>query len=154
MATRSQKRRDDGAHEPNLAERSRQRREDGARESRDQAARSQKRREDGAHENIELRDTRRKAKPAGGVEEIDLEIELRNLCYGSGVAFLPAGVGESDRQREQRHGRMRLLARRTGRAPNWRDNVSLGERASAIGVTLKEPSRGKEAAITRANKNL
>ena len=39
---------------------------------------------------------RREAKPADGAEGIDSEIEMRNLCYGSGVAFLPAGVGESD----------------------------------------------------------
>ena len=77
---------------------------------------------------------------------------MRNLCYGSGVAYLPARDGESQWLLNQRHDRMRLLARRTGRAPNWREDVSLEDRASALGITLKEPSPGKEAAIMRANK--
>ena len=47
---------------------------------------------------------------------------------------------------------MRLLARRTGRGPNWRDECPLEDRAAAFGVTLKEAARGKESADMRANR--
>ena len=152
VASRSGKRREDGTHEPNVSVRSGKRRAEGTHESRDQAARSQKRRETGVHENMELRDMRRKASPTDGVEEIDAEVEMQNLCYGSGVAYIPSVVGESEWARDQRHDRMRLLARRTGRGPNWRDDAPLEDRASALGITLKEPLRGKEASTMRANR--
>ena len=54
--------------------------------------------------------------------------------------------------RDRRHDRMRLLARRTGREPDWRDKCPLEERAIAVGVKLKEPENGKEASNARANK--
>ena len=74
------------------------------------------------------------------------------LCYGSGVAYIPGEQWETSKMRDQRHGRMRLLARRTGREPDWRDECPLEERAIAVGVKLKEPANGKEASNTRANK--
>ena len=46
---------------------------------------------------------------------------------------------------------MRLLARRTGRGPDWRDKCPLEERAAAVGVKLKLPPNGKEVANIRAN---
>ena len=47
---------------------------------------------------------------------------------------------------------MRLLARRTGRNPDWRDKCPLEERAAAVGVELKLQPNGKEVANIRANK--
>ena len=50
---------------------------------------------------------------------------------------------------------MRLLARRTGREPDWRDKCPLEDRATAVGVKLEVPAQGKEASDMRAgNKNV
>ena len=95
---------------------------------------------------------RQRAPPPPWAEEGDTEIELRKLCYGSGVAYIPGEQWESSRICEQRHERMRLHARRTGREPDWRDKCPLEERVIAVGVKLKEPANGKEASNMRANK--
>ena len=95
---------------------------------------------------------RQRAPPPPWAEEGDTEIELRKLCYGSGVAYITGEPGEPCRTREQRHDRTRLLVRRTGREPGWRDKCPLGARAVEVGVNLKEPAHGKEEANMRANK--
>ena len=151
LAARSQKRRADGTHEPDLAARPQSRRADGTHEPKI-AARPQKRREGGTHENAGARDMRRQPPPLPGSEEGDKEIELRMLCYGSGVAYIPAGKWESNTICEKRHERVRLLVRRTGREPDWRDKCPLEERAIAVGVMLKDPANGRDAANTRANR--
>ena len=140
LAARSQKRRADGTRESRAeAARPQKRRADGTHESREEEARPQKRRADGTHEsrdvaarpkqrhvgethgNLGSRDMRRQAPPSPGYQESDTELEVSKLFYGSGVAYIPGGSGEPYRERGRRRNRMRLLSRRTGGGPNWRD---------------------------------
>ena len=89
--------------------------------------------------------------PRGG-QEGDTDLELRKLCYGSGVAYIPGAPVEPMQVRGKRRDRMRLLARRTRRGANWRGECRLDDRAAAVGVNLKEAShggRGREYAHER-----
>ena len=97
---------------------------------------------------------RRQENPHNGAQGGDTELELRKIRYGSGVAYIPGEPGEPCRAREQRHGRMRLLARRTGTEPDWRDKCPMEEPAVEVGVKLKLPANGKEGANIRAKKNV
>ena len=171
VAARPRKRRVEGTHEPVAAARPQKRRVDGTRETREEAARSQKRRADGSHEpdlaarppkrraddtheNTGARDIRRDAIPARDNRDGDAELELRYVRYGPGVAYLLGHSGDAQNKREQRHGRMRHRARRTGRGPNWRDEGPMADRAAEVGVELKELATGKEAAPTRVNRKI
>ena len=153
LAARPQKRRVDGTHEPGLAARPQKRRVDGAHEFRDEAERARKRREGGARKNAGARYLRHQPPPTHGSGEGNKEMELRKLCYVAGVAYVPAGLLEPSKVRDQRRDRVRLLARRTGRGPGRRDKGPMEERGIAVGVNRKDPSIGSEALIMRANKN-
>ena len=70
--------------------------------------------------------------PLGRKKEIQSSTCVRSP-YGSGGAYIPGAPGGPCRPREQRRDRMRPLARRTGRGPDWRDKCPLEERISCSG---------------------
>ena len=83
---------------------------------------------------------------------VDLEDRIRVLCYRAGVSYKKPTAEESPLIRDRRRERLKLLARRTGRAETWRDECPIEDRAAAIGVSLKGPPKGKELATARANR--
>ena len=147
------KRRAEGAHGGrDLAARPQERSAGGKREGGVLASRSQKRREDGSHGHMELRDNRRKARPTAGREEIDTEIEMRNLFYGLGVAYVPA-AGRGIPLGPRAEPRPNATSRPTPPpSANWRGECSLEERASAIGSMLKDETREQDGPHMRARK--
>ena len=88
----------------------------------------------------------------GAGKVVDPEGRIRVLCYRDGVSYKNQTTGETSLIRDRRRDRLKLLARRTGRAETWRDECPIADRAAAIGVTLKDPPKGKEPATARANR--
>ena len=160
IAARSQKRRDEVPRDPDIASRSNRRREEGTHEP-SVASRSQKRRAEGTHEPDIAARSRRRSDDASRDPEVadgaesrnlsDADLSIKALCRGTGVAYIEPQIGGSNSDRERRHERMRLLSLRTGRPAGWRDTCPIEDRASAVGVSLRTPAPGEEAATRRAN---
>ena len=157
VAVRPQKRRKEGTHETDVAGRSQRSRQEGAQEA-DDAARSQKRRQGGTHEpGVGARSQMRRrqvmgdnnpiGKPnsPGAGKVVDPEGRIRVLCYRDGVSYKNQTTGETSLIRDRRRDRLKLLARRTGRAETWRDECPIADRAEAIGAPPQRPTKRKRA---------
>ena len=81
---------------------------------------------------------------------VDLEDRIRVLCFRDGVSCKNPTTGETTLIRDRRRDRLKILARRAGRAETWRDECPIEDRAAPIGASLKDPPKGKELATARA----
>ena len=152
IASRPQKRRDEGTHDPNIAARPHQRRVAGT-HGPNIAARSQKRREDGTHEpNIAARSHRRRedgtqepnvAEGAVARDPSDADLSINALCRGTGVAYIKRQIGESNSARERRRERMRLLSLRTRERPDGEIPARLRSGLQRSGSRSKHPGLEK-----------
>ena len=170
---RSKHRRDAGAHEPDVGARSKLRRNAWALELDGGARRSCGATQGptswtsapghsfaathGAHERDPLvaRKARRVAEMAPPVDSGGPESEAapRSAFYGAGVSYIHAPEGESPRRISRRLGRARAPFNSAG--GSWRKFArlrSLEDRATALGVYLKEAAPGDESARRNAKK--
>ena len=83
---------------------------------------------------------------------VDLEDRIRVLRHSEGVSYENPTTEKAPLSRDRRRERLNLLARRTGRAENWRDECPIDDRAEAIGVSLNDPPKGQELASARASR--